>query len=104
MSCATVEAARRAALLVKRDDLTGLATGGNKTRELEFLIADALAQRATASSPPAVRSRTIAGKPPPRPPSPASSAIWSSGGKPQPPLGNLLLDDFSARDPLDAEP
>ena len=33
-------------LLVKRDDLTGLATGGNKTRKLEFLIADALAQQA----------------------------------------------------------
>jgi len=29
-------------LLVKRDDQTGLATGGNKTRKLEFLVADAL--------------------------------------------------------------
>jgi len=29
-------------LLVKRDDLPGLATGGNKTRKLEFLVADAL--------------------------------------------------------------
>ena len=29
-------------LWVKRDDCTGLATGGNKTRKLEFLIADAL--------------------------------------------------------------
>ncbi len=28
-------------LYVKRDDCTGLATGGNKTRKLEFLIADA---------------------------------------------------------------
>ncbi len=27
---------------VKRDDATGLATGGNKTRKLEFLIADAI--------------------------------------------------------------
>lgn len=27
---------------VKRDDCTGLATGGNKTRKLEFLMADAL--------------------------------------------------------------
>jgi D-cysteine desulfhydrase family pyridoxal phosphate-dependent enzyme len=33
-------------LLVKRDDQTGLATGGNKTRKLEFLIADALHQGA----------------------------------------------------------
>jgi L-cysteate sulfo-lyase len=30
-------------LYVKRDDCTGLATGGNKTRKLEFVIADALA-------------------------------------------------------------
>jgi D-cysteine desulfhydrase len=30
----------------KRDDLLGLAGGGNKTRKLEFLIADALAQEA----------------------------------------------------------
>ena len=31
---------------VKRDDCTGLASGGNKTRKLEFLMADALAQGA----------------------------------------------------------
>lgn len=31
-------------LLVKRDDQTGLAFGGNKTRKLEYLVADALAQ------------------------------------------------------------
>jgi len=29
-------------LWIKRDDCTGLATGGNKTRKLEFLMADAL--------------------------------------------------------------
>ena len=34
-------------LFIKRDDLKGLATGGNKTRKLEFLIADALAKNAT---------------------------------------------------------
>lgn len=33
-------------LYIKRDDCTGLATGGNKTRKLEFLMADALAQKA----------------------------------------------------------
>lgn|SRR5579863_2192 len=33
-------------LYIKRDDCTGLATGGNKTRKLEFLMADALAQGA----------------------------------------------------------
>ncbi|MEJ2171145.1 MAG: D-cysteine desulfhydrase [Woeseiaceae bacterium] len=31
---------------VKRDDCTGLATGGNKTRKLEFSMAEALAQGA----------------------------------------------------------
>ena len=34
-------------LYIKRDDNTGLALGGNKTRKLEFLIGDALAQGAT---------------------------------------------------------
>ena len=33
-------------LWVKRDDCTGLSTGGNKTRKLEYLMADALAQGA----------------------------------------------------------
>ena len=33
-------------LWIKRDDCTGLASGGNKTRKLEYLMADALAQGA----------------------------------------------------------
>jgi L-cysteate sulfo-lyase len=33
-------------LYIKRDDCTGLATGGNKTRKLEFLLADAVRQGA----------------------------------------------------------
>src|SRR5439155_4648079 len=33
-------------LLIKRDDQTGLALGGNKTRKLEFLVAQALEQGA----------------------------------------------------------
>ncbi|AHG21367.1 cytochrome C biogenesis protein CcmE [Chania multitudinisentens RB-25] len=33
-------------IYIKRDDCTGLATGGNKTRKLEFLLADALQQQA----------------------------------------------------------
>lgn len=33
-------------LYVKRDDLLGLTAGGNKTRKLEFLVADALQQGA----------------------------------------------------------
>lgn len=34
-------------LYIKRDDHTGLALGGNKTRKLEFLIGEALAKGAT---------------------------------------------------------
>ena len=33
-------------LFIKRDDCTGLATGGNKTRKLEFLVGEALQQNA----------------------------------------------------------
>jgi L-cysteate sulfo-lyase len=33
-------------LWIKRDDCTGLSSGGNKTRKLEFLMADAVAQGA----------------------------------------------------------
>src|SRR3546814_11335303 len=38
-------------LLVKRDDCTGLGLGGNKTRQLEFLLVDALARRAATLLP-----------------------------------------------------
>jgi D-cysteine desulfhydrase family pyridoxal phosphate-dependent enzyme len=34
-------------ILIKRDDLTGVAFGGGKARKLEFLIADALQEKAT---------------------------------------------------------
>ncbi len=33
-------------IFIKRDDLTGLALGGNKVRKLEYILADALAQKA----------------------------------------------------------
>ena len=33
-------------LWIKRDDCTGLSSGGNKTRKLEYLMADAVAQKA----------------------------------------------------------
>ena len=39
--------ARCPRILLKRDDLTGLALGGNKARKLEFLIGDAREQGAT---------------------------------------------------------
>ena len=43
---ATCPGGRGPEVWVKRDDLLGLAPGGNKTRKLEFLVADALAQGA----------------------------------------------------------
>ena len=98
---------------IKRDDQTGLATGGNKTRKLELLLGDALEHRAdvvltvgavqsnhcrqTAAA--AARAGldcvlVLRGEAPPR-------ALWT---------GNLLLDDLlgarlwwaGADDPLDA--
>ena len=43
---ATCPGGRGPEVWVKRDDLLGLFPGGNKTRKLEFLVADALAQGA----------------------------------------------------------
>jgi len=40
------EALKGPRILVKRDDCTGLGLGGNKTRKLEFLMAEALARGA----------------------------------------------------------
>lgn len=37
---------QRSELYIKRDDLLGLTAGGNKTRKLEYLVADALEQGA----------------------------------------------------------
>ena len=35
-------------IFIKRDDLSGLAIGGNKVRKLEFILAEAKKQGATA--------------------------------------------------------
>ena len=43
---ATCPGGRGPEIWVKRDDMLGLFPGGNKTRKLEFLVADALAQGA----------------------------------------------------------
>jgi D-cysteine desulfhydrase family pyridoxal phosphate-dependent enzyme len=80
-------------LWVKRDDQTGLATGGNKTRKLEFLMADALAQGAdvvvTAGAAQSNHCRQTA----------AAAAqlglactLVLGGEPPHSPGGNLLLD------------
>jgi L-cysteate sulfo-lyase len=82
-----------AELWIKRDDQTGLGLGGNKTRKLEFLLADALAQGAdTLITTGAVQSnhcrQTAAAA--------ARAGLTCQlvlGGRPPPgPNGNLLLD------------
>jgi L-cysteate sulfo-lyase len=84
-------------LLVKRDDQTGLATGGNKTRKLEFLVAEALAQKAdtlvTVGGPQSNHCRQTAA-------AAAKMGLRCAlvlGGQPLPEAeweGNLLLDDL----------
>ena len=63
---------------IKRDDLTGLAFGGNKTRQLEFLFADILAAGAGHRwSPAPTPSPTGAVRSPARRASSASRWRWS---------------------------
>jgi D-cysteine desulfhydrase family pyridoxal phosphate-dependent enzyme len=82
-------------LFIKRDDLTGLATGGNKARKLEFLIADALDKEAdcviTAGGPQSNHCRLTA----------AAAArvglkchLVLGGDPPSRAEGNLLLDEI----------
>lgn len=82
-------------LLVKRDDQTGLATGGNKTRKLEFLIADALAQGAdvvvTAGAAQSNHCRQTAAA---AARSGLACGLVLGGEPPQTFTGNLLLDQL----------
>jgi D-cysteine desulfhydrase family pyridoxal phosphate-dependent enzyme len=82
-------------IFVKRDDQTGLAFGGNKTRKLEFLVADAIEKGArTLVTGGAIQSnhcRQTA----------AAAARYGlgcilvlTGEKPDRPTANLLLDQF----------
>ena len=82
-------------LLIKRDDQTGLALGGNKTRKLEFLVAQALEQGAdtlvTAGAAQSNHCRQTAAA--------AAKAglrceLLLNGTKPELPNGNLLLDEL----------
>src|SRR5205823_7647571 len=82
-------------LLIKRDDQTGLALGGNKTRKLEFLVGQALDQRAdtlvTAGAAQSNHCRQTAAA--------AARAdlhceLVLNGTKPELPNGNLLLDEL----------
>src|SRR5512141_2204415 len=83
------------ALWIKRDDQTGLATGGNKTRKLEFLVADALQQRAdtliTVGAPQSNHARQTAAA---AAKAGLKSALVLRGAAPIERTGNLLLDDL----------
>jgi D-cysteine desulfhydrase family pyridoxal phosphate-dependent enzyme len=81
-------------ILIKRDDLTGLAFGGNKVRKLEMLVGDALQKDATvlitagAAQSNHARSTAaaavVAG---------LSAVLVLTSDDPNPPIqGNLLLD------------
>ena len=80
-------------LYIKRDDQTGLAGGGNKTRKLEFLVADALEKKAdtliTVGAPQSNHARQTAAA--------AAKAglrclLVLRGDAPMDTTGNLLLD------------
>lgn len=80
-------------ILMKRDDLTGLALGGNKTRKLEFLLGEALGQTCdTVITGGAMQSNHC------RQTAAAAAAVGlechlALGGEPPAlPEGNLLLD------------
>jgi len=82
-------------LLVKRDDQTGLAGGGNKTRKLEFLVAEALAQGAdmviTAGAAQSNHCRQTAAA---AARAGLGCALVLGGEPPLTPGGNLLLDQL----------
>jgi D-cysteine desulfhydrase family pyridoxal phosphate-dependent enzyme len=80
---------------IKRDDLTGLATGGNKVRKIELLAAEALRSGAdvlvSVGAPQSNHARTVA----------AAASVMGldchlimSGSRPARPTGNLALDEF----------
>ena len=80
-------------LFIKRDDQTGLALGGNKTRKLEFLVGQALAQGAdtlvTAGATQSNHCRQTAAA---AAKAGLSCELILNGNRPEVPDGNLLLD------------
>src|SRR5881409_159010 len=82
-------------LLIKRDDQTGLALGGNKTRKLEFLVGEAIEQGAdtlvtvgAAQSNHCRQTAAAAAK------AGLNCELILNGNKPDVPNGNLLLDEL----------
>ena len=82
-------------LLIKRDDQTGLAFGGNKTRKLEFLLGDALAQGAdTLITLGAVQSNHCRQTAAAAAKAGLRCELILNGKKPDLANGNLLLDEL----------
>ncbi len=80
-------------LLIKRDDQTGLALGGNKTRKLEFLVGQALAQGAdTLVTTGATQSNHCRQAAAAAARAGLQCELILSGSKPDLPQGNLLLN------------
>jgi D-cysteine desulfhydrase family pyridoxal phosphate-dependent enzyme len=82
-------------VLVKRDDQTGLAFGGNKTRKLEYVLAEALANGAktlvtvgAAQSNHCRQTSALAAR------YDLGCVLVLSGSPPEFPGGNLLLDEL----------
>ncbi len=82
-------------LFVKRDDLTGLALGGNKTRKLEYVLAEAVAGGArtlittgAAQSNHCRQTAALAAR------FGMQCILVLSGEPPERPTGNLLLDQL----------
>lgn len=82
-------------LLVKRDDLTGLGLGGNKTRKLEYVLAEVQANGArtlitvgAAQSNHCRQTAALAAR------AGLKCILVLSGEPEEPPTGNLLLDEL----------
>jgi len=82
-------------LWVKRDDQTGLATGGNKTRKLEYLLAEALRQGCdtllTIGAPQSNHARQTAAA---AAKAGLKRALVLRGRAPDERTGNILIDDL----------
>ena len=80
---------------IKRDDMTGLATGGNKARKLEFLLAEALENNAdTVLTFGAVQSNHCRMTAAAACKLGLKSFLVLSGDKPDGLTGNLLIDEI----------
>lgn len=92
-------------LWLKRDDLTGLAFGGNKTRKLELLLADAQAQGAqTVLTTGAIQSNHCRQTAAAAARAGLDGVLLLGGARPETPRGNVLLDRLLGAEIIWIEP